>query len=939
MSLFKRLTSGGRKSWSQPNFWDLQDDSSYPLLSTSIQGNREVLGNDFEAYIQGAYKESGVIFACVQARQLAFSEARYAVCSYEEDGRPGELRYTPDIELLQYPWPGGSIGDLLSRMELDASLAGNFYATVVDDAGRTGVRATGPGRRIVRLRPDWVTIIIGSKFDLHDAHPYDVTARVVAYEYNPPVSGTQWGVASDQEDTLILLPEDICHYSPIPDPAMRYRGMSWITPIVSETKSDKAATKHKLKFFELGAAPKMAIALDKEITPDQFHEFAEAFKEQHQGVDNAYKTLFLAGGASVTGVGADLRQLDFKSTQGAGETRIAAASGVPPIIVGLSEGLASATYCLPYTARVWTPEGPRPIGEIRPGDEVWSHVDGGLAVRPVLWQGQTGTKQVYRIQTKNRVLRATGNHPVLVRVPGKSNGSNAERSATVAWRNVDELVVGDQVVQVQQLPDLGVETIPTGGAATVDLLQWMGAYTGDGSGLNRDGGEISMAMADKPPREHYEKLACDLFDLEEVKPTTRAFRFHSRETHDFLRDLGLSGTAKTKRIPSWVFGLTLPLRLAYLAGLVDTDGSVDRRGTAKFQHANRELVEDIKMLLIGCGIQVSNLYHHVYDASVLPNPGLHDTYEAWAIVCSSAEEVSSIPFVDWRYRERVEANTGRRKRCGGDAAKAGLSDDLGFFKVCAIQPEDVEPVYDIEVDDGHSFVTEGVVVHNSNYGQARRRFADNTIRPLWRTAGVALGNLVNLQPGEHLRVDDRDIAFLREDLVDQADIQAKQASQIRQLIDGGFDPDAAVRAVMKFDLKELEGEHTGLVSVQLLPPGLGTIDPVTGELKPPDPAMTGALGGGPQAAGGDTNTPPKPGGAPVPVKRDFSTQQREDAAEQGHALDDGSYPIKNEEDLRNAIRLAGHGNAGKARIRAHIRRRARALGLTHLIPDEWSNDD
>jgi hypothetical protein len=43
-------------------------------------------------------------------------------------------------------------------------------------------------------------------------------------------------------------------------------------------------------------------------------------------------------------VGADMRQLDFKATQGAGETRICAAARVPAIIVGVSEGLESATY-------------------------------------------------------------------------------------------------------------------------------------------------------------------------------------------------------------------------------------------------------------------------------------------------------------------------------------------------------------------------------------------------------------------------------------------------------------------------------------------------------------------------------------------------------------------------------------------------------------------
>jgi hypothetical protein len=66
--------------------------------------------------------------------------------------------------------------------------------------------------------------------------------------------------------------------------------------------------------------------------------------EASVGPANAYKTLYTGGGADVRVVGADMHQLDFRATQGAGETRIAAAGGVPPIVVGLSEGLAAATY-------------------------------------------------------------------------------------------------------------------------------------------------------------------------------------------------------------------------------------------------------------------------------------------------------------------------------------------------------------------------------------------------------------------------------------------------------------------------------------------------------------------------------------------------------------------------------------------------------------------
>ena len=43
-------------------------------------------------------------------------------------------------------------------------------------------------------------------------------------------------------------------------------------------------------------------------------------------------------------IGQSFEDLEVKATQGAGETRIAACAGVPPVIVGLSEGLSSATY-------------------------------------------------------------------------------------------------------------------------------------------------------------------------------------------------------------------------------------------------------------------------------------------------------------------------------------------------------------------------------------------------------------------------------------------------------------------------------------------------------------------------------------------------------------------------------------------------------------------
>lgn len=69
-------------------------------------------------------------------------------------------------------------------------------------------------------------------------------------------------------------------------------------------------------------------------------------------------------------------------------------------------------------------------------------------------------------------------------------------------------------------------------------------------------------------------------------------------------------------------------------------------------------------------------------------------------------------------------------------------------------------------------------------------------------------------------------------------------------------------------------------------------------------------------------------------KRDVSTDERKKLASKGQAKSDGSYPIANVSDLRNAIKAWGRGGA-TASDKAWIIRRARALGATNLLPDKW----
>jgi len=74
--------------------------------------------------------------------------------------------------------------------------------------------------------------------------------------------------------------------------------------------------------------------------------------------------------------------------------------------------------------------------------------------------------------------------------------------------------------------------------------------------------------------------------------------------------------------------------------------------------------------------------------------------------------------------------------------------------------------------------------------------------------------------------------------------------------------------------------------------------------------------------------------AEIALKRAFTEEQRNAMAKEGNALPDGSYPISNESDLRNAIQAYGRAKDKEAAKR-HILKRARELGKENLIPAGW----
>lgn len=74
----------------------------------------------------------------------------------------------------------------------------------------------------------------------------------------------------------------------------------------------------------------------------------------------------------------------------------------------------------------------------------------------------------------------------------------------------------------------------------------------------------------------------------------------------------------------------------------------------------------------------------------------------------------------------------------------------------------------------------------------------------------------------------------------------------------------------------------------------------------------------------------------VDTFRDISPEDRKRGADSGAAMPDGSYPIFNCDDLKNAIQAIGRAK-DPAATKAHIRKRKAALGCTDVdLPDTWA---
>jgi Fe-S cluster assembly protein SufB len=398
-------------------------------------------------------------------------------------------------------------------------------------------------------------------------------------------------------------------------------------------------------------------------------------------------------------------------------------------------------YCLPFDSLVFTENGPRKIGTIEVGERVWSHDGERFESRKVIGSGQTGTDHVITIKTTNRTIRANATHPILVRRLNSVKGTPSpdavghQRSGQSRWIlesehtyvPAGEIRRGDVLCVLDRLP--AMSGTAKAHEESVEMMEFYGLYMGDGNitkGRIETPWAVSISRADSatymgPYRETMSKFS-NRRGVVTLEESHRRTKVSSQQVAQSLIDLGFGGGAHTKRVPGWVFLASEALRLGFLRGFLDADGTVGKNGTIAFALCNQGLLNDVRHLCMSVGVPVTNT-RESNRLVKLPNGDPFQSRMFW-FACSDVFANMRISSHTPHYVERMEEAAAARTRIPstlfpfGGGKTSTPPEGITYSRVRSVEiGETTEAVYDIEVEGNHNFIADGVVVHNSKMAQ------------------------------------------------------------------------------------------------------------------------------------------------------------------------------------------------------------------------------
>ena len=330
-------------------------------------------------------------------------------------------------------------------------------------------------------------------------------------------------------------------------------------------------------------------------------------------------------------------------------------------------------YCLTPETMITCYDGVYPIKDIRVGDLVLTK-EGGFKNVTKLFERKADT---IFIETRGgfQNLNITTNHPVLTRKIEKKRKSLGTVFVPVGeeeWKEAGNIKPGDFIaIQNEDYSTIDTPKI-FGQYLDSELARFVGLYIAEGN-TNRNGIDISL----NDDEEEYKELCksvCARFGLnytESLAPGTKSYQIHIHSKRLMTYFLEFGKSAHSKRIPKNYYYMRRDLTEEMIGGIYDGDGCVGKtREIKELGTASKELAYQVAFLLNRLG----------YNPCV-------------------TKPKSSCYKISYSINKKLERRYFDGERKWVEVTK------VGKYK------SDVT-VHNFEVEDSHTYIANGIVVHN-----------------------------------------------------------------------------------------------------------------------------------------------------------------------------------------------------------------------------------
>ena len=386
--------------------------------------------------------------------------------------------------------------------------------------------------------------------------------------------------------------------------------------------------------------------------------------------------------------------------------------------------------CLKHDTRVLTPNGLKPISEIKDGDLVWDGQDFSVC-------NQLGSREKEIIKVEcghNHYLEASREHQVY-----------AYHNSKIGWFSLGELEEGDFLAVNRKSPEkddtripisIGQIPRPKGGLPRkeihvdrpmMDFWFLCGYFVGDGYFIkDKDHFRGVGILVPDNKIDAKGKLLSGFLEV----GITPFEKFSKKENYkdilvlvtksvaftELLLSLGFKHKAENKVIPDIIFSLSPRQKLSFIDGLLSSDGHVGK--SIEYKTVSIDLAESFRNLLETLGYfstfrgsRKTGYYLLVHDKNRFKKEsGITVKYKNDSIIGTRRRNGLPRDF----YKSLPSSITSKVPNDPDLLYQNGVEEAKFYYKkITSIQPMGIETTYDLYVPNTNRFTANGFIVHNS----------------------------------------------------------------------------------------------------------------------------------------------------------------------------------------------------------------------------------